>query len=98
MTRRVRTKTCIKVQQLKCEEGSVVSEMEGRSNGRVASGEGSDAGLGQGGSGSVCSISYDRKTPIFPLAGLAALPFGADGAALPLPLPPPPRWRPMQHA
>jgi len=61
--------------QLKWEEGSVVSETEGRSDGSVASREGSDAGLSRGGSGGVSSTSsHDYKISIrsLPLAGLAA--------------------------
>lgn len=102
VTSRVRTNNRLKVEQrtgegclpgagqMKWEKGSVVSETErGTSDGSVASTEGSDAGLAQGGSSSICSISYDHKIPSLPLAGLAALPFGADGAALPPPPPPP---------
>ena len=102
VTGRVRTKNRIKMiaqgtgeggsprtKQLQWEEGSVVSETErGWSDGSVATREGSDAGLGHGGSGSVL--------PSFPVPGVAALPFGADGAALPTSSSSA-SWRPTQH-
>ena len=76
--------------QFKWEEGSVVSDTEGRIGGQDGfltggidgSGEGSEAVVGRR-SSSVSNIAQDNKIPNLPVAGLAAFPFGADGAALP---------------